>query len=104
MRTIKASMFEGFESSKPRRSFKILLRAEESWQECKYLKMQTKIWGTEKGGKLERLQFLSLDGSDWEFSWRTYTVKTTDHIYNLYSNDWWKKIKDKQQYDMKLVQ
>jgi len=30
MRTIKASMFEGFESSKPRRSFKILLRAEES--------------------------------------------------------------------------
>jgi hypothetical protein len=41
--TINASMFEEFESSKPRRRFKILVRAEESLQECINLKMQIKI-------------------------------------------------------------
>jgi hypothetical protein len=91
--TINASMFEEFESSKPRRRFKILVRAEESLQECINLKMHIKIWGREKGGKLKILQFLSLDGSGSEFSWGTYREKTADHICGWY---WWnrkKKIK-----------
>lgn len=80
---MKASMFVGFEYSKPRRSLKILVRAEESWQDCIYLKMQTKIWGRKRGAKLEGLQFLSFDGSDSECSCRTYTGKTKDRIYGF---------------------